>query len=80
MHTPKAFQKFTRDLIEHRLLISLGLSACGVVLQSLYPIHESNSVLRMIALERPNTYLGLVWSYTLFSLAPCFWSAPSCSR
>jgi hypothetical protein len=67
MRVPKVLQKLTRELVEHRLLISLGLSAaCGLMLQSLYPIHESNSLLRLIALERPAIYRGLAWSYALF--------------
>jgi hypothetical protein len=67
MRIPKALQKLTRELVEHRLLISLGLSAaCGLMLQSLYPIHESNSLLRLVALERPAIYRGLAWSYALF--------------
>jgi hypothetical protein len=67
MRVPKVLQKLTRELVEHRLLISLGLSAaCGLMLQSLYPIHESDSLLRLIALERPAIYQGLAWSYTLF--------------
>jgi len=54
-------------LIEHRLLLSLGLSAtCGLVLQGLWPIQESDPLLRLIAIERPVIYHGLVWSYTLF--------------
>jgi hypothetical protein len=67
MRVPKVLQKFTRELVEHRLLISLGLSAaCGLMFQSLYPIHESDPLLRLIALERPAIYLGLAWSYVLF--------------
>jgi hypothetical protein len=62
-----SLQRLTRILVENRLLHSLGLSiACGLVLQTLYPIQQSNTLLRLIALERPNIYLGLVWSYTLF--------------
>jgi hypothetical protein len=67
MRIPKVLQKLTRELVEHRLLISLGLSAaCGLMLQSLCPVHESNSLLRLIALERPAIYQGLAWSYALF--------------
>jgi hypothetical protein len=60
-------QQFIRPLVEYRIVLSLGLSAaCGIVLNSLYPIHEANPLLRLIALERPTVYLGLVWSYNLF--------------
>ena len=54
-------------LIEYRLLLSIGLSAaCGIVLQTLYPVHDSDPLLRLVALERPAIYRGLVWSYGLF--------------
>ncbi len=54
-------------LIEYRLLLSLGLSmACGIVLQSLYPVHDSDPLLQLIAFERPRIFHGLVWSYNLF--------------
>ncbi len=67
MRIPTILQELTRGLIEHRRLISIGLSpACGLVLQSIYPIRESNSLLQLIALKRPFVYQGLVWSYTLF--------------
>ena len=54
-------------LMEHRVLLSLGLSvACGIVLQSLYPVNTADPMLRLIALERPAIFDGLVWSYNLF--------------
>ncbi len=66
MPIPKALQKLTRDLLEHRLLISLGLSAAsGLVLQSLFPIQQSDPLFRLIAIERPVIYQGLTWSYAL---------------
>ena len=67
MRLIEAIRKLMRELIEHRLLLSLGLSAtCGLVLQSLYPIDESNRILHLIALERPTIYHNLIRSYTLF--------------
>ncbi len=67
MYIPKALQKLTRRLIAHRLLLSVGLSAaCGIVLQGVFPVHPSDPVLRLIALERPAIYHELVWGYTLF--------------
>ena len=58
---------WSRHLVEHRFLLSLGLSAaCGIVLQPLYPVHETDPMLRLIALERPAIFDGLVWSYNLF--------------
>jgi hypothetical protein len=60
-------RKLVRELIEHRLPLSLGLSAaCGLVLQSLYPINESDPLLRLVAIERPAIYQGLTWSYLVF--------------
>lgn len=67
MHIPKATQKLTRELVEYRVLLSFGLSvACGIVLQTIFPICESDPLLRLIATERPAIYQGLVWSYTAF--------------
>jgi hypothetical protein len=58
---------WSRHLVEHRFLLSLGLSAaCGIVLQALYPVHETDPMLRLIALERPAIYRALVWSYSFF--------------
>jgi hypothetical protein len=60
-------QNLSRPLIEYRLLLSVGLSAaCGIVLQSLYPVHDADPLLRLVALERPAIFHGLVWSYNLF--------------
>jgi hypothetical protein len=48
-------------------MLSLGLSiACGIVLQSLCPVNTADPMLRLIALERPAIFDGLVWSYNLF--------------
>ena len=67
MRRVNSFQRLIRIAVENRLLLSLGLSiACGLVLQTLYPIQQSNTLLRLIALERLSIYLGLIWSYTLF--------------
>ncbi|MDT8069484.1 MAG: TraM recognition domain-containing protein [Terriglobia bacterium] len=67
MRIPKALQKLTRDLVEHRLLISLGLSAAsGLVLRSLFPIQQSDPLMRLIAIERPIIYQELTWSYAMF--------------
>ena len=58
---------WSRHLVEHSLLLSLGLSvACGIVLQALYPVRETDPMLRLIALERPAIYQALVWSYSFF--------------
>ena len=65
-HSPH-LQKIIRPLVEYRILLALGLSAAsGVILNTLYPINEANSLLRLIAYQRPTVFHGLVWSYGLF--------------
>jgi hypothetical protein len=60
-------RRLMRELIEHRLPLSFGLSAaCGLVLQSVCPIREADPLLRLMAIERPVIYMGLLWSYALF--------------
>ena len=67
MRIPIAVQNLTRELIEYRLALSLGLSAAaGLVLQSLYPINMADPMLRLIAADRPAIYRSLLWSYSLF--------------
>ncbi len=59
--------KIIRPLVEHRILLSLGLStACSIVLNSIFPMNVANPLLRLIALELPGASHGLVWSYDLF--------------
>ena len=60
-------QNLIRPLVEYRLALALGLSAaCGIMLQSLYPIHEADPLLRLILLERPRIFYGVIESYNLF--------------
>jgi TraM recognition site of TraD and TraG len=60
-------QKLFHPLIKHRVLLSLGLSAaCGIVLQSFYPFHDANPLLRLVALEQPAIFHALRGSYNLF--------------
>jgi hypothetical protein len=60
-------QRIIRPLVEYRFLLSLGLCAsCGIVLNSMFPINVANPLLRLIALERPPVFHGLIWSYNLF--------------
>jgi hypothetical protein len=67
MRLASYLQNLSGPLIEYRLLLSLGLSAaCGIVLQGLYPVHAADPLLRLLALERPAIFHGLVWSYNLF--------------
>ncbi len=67
MQIVQRVQTILRPLIEYRLALSLGLSAAsGIVLESLYPVQDADPLLRLIALERPQIYHGLVWTYDLF--------------
>jgi hypothetical protein len=60
-------RNLSRPLVEYRLILSIGLSAaCGIMLHSFYPVHDADPLLRLLALERPAIFQGLVWSYSLF--------------
>jgi hypothetical protein len=61
------FRWFLHPLTEHRSVLSLGLSvASGIVLQNLFPVRSNDPLLRLLALERPAIFQGLVWSYNIF--------------
>ena len=51
-------------------------AACGIVLNSMFPINTANPLLRLIALERPAVFHTVVWSYGLFLYSTPFlaWS------
>ena len=67
MRLPEFIQNVLHPIIEYRLLLSLGLSAAsGIALQSLYPLHQNDPILRLLALKQPATFRGLVWSYDVF--------------
>lgn len=67
MSLRQSLQPFVAPLLEHRLLIALGLSiATGIVLQSCYPVSVCDPVLSLIQLERPAIFHGLALSYNLF--------------
>ena len=67
MSVPMHLRNLSRPLVEYRALLSFGLSAaCGIMLQSLYPIHDANPLLRLLALQRPAIFHGLVCSYNFF--------------
>ncbi len=60
-------QKIIRPLVEYRILLALGLSAaCGIVLNSMFPMNVANPLLHLVALERPPVFQLLVTSYRLF--------------
>ncbi|MGA9670300.1 MAG: TraM recognition domain-containing protein [Terracidiphilus sp.] len=59
-------QPVIRPLVEYRILLSLGLSAAtGIVLNGLHPVNGANPLLRLIELERPWIFHGLVLGYQL---------------
>ena len=61
------FRWLLHPLMEHRSVLSLGLSiASGIVLQSLFSIRYGDPFLRLLALQRPAIFQGLVWSYNVF--------------
>jgi hypothetical protein len=67
MRESPRLQKIVRLLVEYRMLLSVGLSlSCGIILQSLYPIHADDPLLRLIACEQPTTFRALVRGYDLF--------------
>lgn len=66
-HSHTWLSAFARAVVEHRLMLSLGLSiASGLVLQGIAPVNLDDPLLRLIELRRPEIYLTLVWSYTGF--------------
>jgi len=67
MSVASDLRSLSRPLVEYRVILSFGLSAaCGVMLDSLYPIEERNPFLQLVAIERPAIFHGLVWSYNVF--------------
>ncbi len=67
MRRDSVIRNLWHPLMDHRVMLALALSvACGIVLQSLYPVNAADPMLRLIALERPAIFDGLVWSYNLF--------------
>jgi len=67
-------QKTIRPLVEHRFLLSLGLStACGIVLNSIFPMNVANPLLHLIALERPRSFMGWYGVTTSFCTALRSW-------
>jgi hypothetical protein len=62
-----SLRNLARPLVEHRIILSFGLSAAsGILLESLYPVHATDPLLGLLALERPAIFHGIVWSYQLF--------------
>ncbi|GGA80274.1 hypothetical protein GCM10011507_34400 [Edaphobacter acidisoli] len=67
MSVTAKLRSLLHPVIEHRTLITFGVSvASGIVLQSLYPVRGADFLLRLVALECPLIFEGLVGSYRLF--------------
>jgi hypothetical protein len=67
MSLAASLRNLSRPLVEYRVVLSFGLSAaCGIALHSLYPVHDADPLLHLLALERPEIFHGLVWSYSFF--------------
>jgi hypothetical protein len=67
MRSYPRIQRIIRPLIANRILLAFGLSVvCGIILNSVYPVHATDPLLRLIAMERPRIYLGIVRSYGFF--------------
>ena len=67
MSLRNSLQPLVGPLVAYRTLLALGFSmATGVILDSLFPVHLSAPLLRLIAFKRPILFHGLVWSYTFF--------------
>lgn len=67
MRSSPRVQRIIRPLVAYRFLLSVGLSmACGIVLNSFFPVHQSDPLLRLVEMERPRIYLGIVRSYSFF--------------
>jgi len=65
-HSP-LLQRLVRPLVVYRFVLSLGMSAaCGIILNSLFPMDTTNRLLRLIAYQQPPIFNGLVWSYDFF--------------
>src|SRR5580658_6567783 len=60
-------RKIIRPLVDNRIVLALGMSvACGIVLNSMFPLNTANPFLRLIELERPPIFHAVAWSYNLF--------------
>jgi len=67
MRSSPRLQRIIRPLVDCRFLLSLGLSvACGILFNTLFPLDESNAMLRLIRYERPQIFDGIAWSYDFF--------------
>jgi hypothetical protein len=67
MRSSPRVQRIIRPLIAHRFLLSIGLSAaCGIVLNSLFPIDHVDPLLLLTEMERPQVVRVLLMGYGVF--------------
>jgi hypothetical protein len=67
MSLKEQLHHLSRPFVEHRTVLSFGLSAAfGIVLHSLYPIVDANPFLRLVEMERPAVFHALQLSYGIF--------------
>ena len=62
-----------RAMFEHRFAINLMLSMCAAIAASRWlPVPSENALLNLIALERPNLFLAMLWAYRTLSASTTF--------
>ncbi len=67
MRSSPRIQRIIRPLVAHRFLLSIGLSAaCGIILNSLFPIDFADPLVRLTELQRPQIVHGLLMGYRFF--------------
>jgi len=67
MRSSPRVQRIIRPLVAHRFLLSTGLSVvCGIILNALFPIDQSNPMLRLMEMQKPEIVRGLLMGYSLF--------------
>ena len=65
-----------RKLLEHRFLLSLGVSATvGLVGIHAYPFPANHALLTLIQLERPGVFAGLSYTYAAAWCSTPFFAA-----
>lgn len=67
MRSSQRAQRIIRPLIVHRILLSVGLStACGIILNAMLPVDHTDSLLRLVEIERPSILHFLLLGYRFF--------------
>ncbi|MBB6147338.1 hypothetical protein HNQ77_005334 [Silvibacterium bohemicum] len=67
MRSSPRMQRIIRPLIAYRFLLSIGLSAASdIILNTLLPIDHTDSMLRLMEMERPEIVHGLLMAHQVF--------------